>query len=277
MGKLYLGCSGYDYPDDWKGVFYPEKTPHSKFLEYYKTQFNALELNGTWRRIPTKQNMIKMVERTEKQLKFAVKAYRGLTHEIIPEQIETIATEFKIAMEPLLRDDLLLSVLLQFPQAFHYADKERKYLDRLIKLMAGLPLTLEIRHKEWQKASVYEGLRQRNVGWCVVDTPDLYNLPKIQQDTKLEHISNLKTLPKIETILTNNSGYFRAHGRNEFWYEGDNVTRYAYLYNDDELLELKPIIELLMSNATLVQVYFNNHAHGYATINAKKMELLLKG
>src|SRR4051812_31852743 len=37
---ILIGCSGYYYPQ-WKGTFYPQKLPASKWLEYYSSVFNT--------------------------------------------------------------------------------------------------------------------------------------------------------------------------------------------------------------------------------------------
>ena len=79
MGNLYIGTSGYDYPE-WKGVFYPEKLARTKFLEYYSTQFNSLELNGTFYRMPSSGQMRNMIDRSGGKVKFSVKAFQDLTH-----------------------------------------------------------------------------------------------------------------------------------------------------------------------------------------------------
>ncbi|MDR0472127.1 MAG: DUF72 domain-containing protein [Treponema sp.] len=79
MGELLMGTSGYDYKE-WKGVFYPEKLAQAKFLEYYATQFNSLELNGTFYRMPTAEQMRRMIERSEGKVQFTVKAFQDLTH-----------------------------------------------------------------------------------------------------------------------------------------------------------------------------------------------------
>src|SRR5215469_3230815 len=49
---LYVGTSGWSYPA-WKPVFFPEKLPQKKFLEFYSTQLNTVELNVTFRRFTT--------------------------------------------------------------------------------------------------------------------------------------------------------------------------------------------------------------------------------
>jgi uncharacterized protein YecE (DUF72 family) len=64
--------------------------------------------------------------------------------------------------------------------------------------------------------------------------------------------------------------------RPEGTYKGDNVTRYDYLYTDAELQAFVDPIRELLQHAKIVQLFFNNHAKSQATINAKKIELLLK-
>jgi uncharacterized protein YecE (DUF72 family) len=79
MGELLIGTSGYDYKE-WKGGFYPEKLAQTKFLEYYSTQFNSLELNGTYYRMPTPEQMQRMIDRSGGKVKFTVKAFQEITH-----------------------------------------------------------------------------------------------------------------------------------------------------------------------------------------------------
>jgi len=258
MAELYIGTSGYDYPE-WKGQFYPEKLKRSDFLSYYATQFNSLELNGTYYKMPTPAQMQNMITRTDGKVKFTVKAFQGLTHAPDKSQYQSISAEFKTALEPLQKDNHLLCALFQFPEAYHYEKEERLYLDSLLKEFSGVPLIVEMRNTKWQNDQVYTALRQRNVGWCITDNPAL------------------KNLPALNYITTSGIAYLRFHGRNaQMWYKGDNVTRYDYLYNDSELQTfIEPIKQLLM-NAQIVQLFFNNHAKAQATINAKKIELLLK-
>ena len=52
MPQLYAGSSGFAYPS-WKPTFYPAKLPAAKFLEHYATRLNAVEINYTFRRLPS--------------------------------------------------------------------------------------------------------------------------------------------------------------------------------------------------------------------------------
>jgi len=255
MGELYIGTSGYDYPE-WKGLFYPEKLARTKFLEYYATQFNSLELNGTYYRMPSAEQMKNMITRSGGKVKFSVKVFKDLTHALDKSQYQQLVFEFKKALDPLRNDNVLLCVLLQFPESFHYDKQERFYLDSFLKELSDVPIVVEMRNTKWQNDQVYNALRERKVGWCITDNP------------------NLKNLPKLDFISTGDIAYIRFHGRNAvLWYTGDNVSRYDYLYSDIELQAFaNPILELL-KHTKIVQLFFNNHAKSHATVNAKKLEM----
>jgi len=259
MGELYVGTSGYDYPEWKKAGFYPVNVPRVKFLDYYSMQFNSLELNGTYYRMPTAEQMRRMITRSWGKIKFSVKAFGGLTHAIDKSQYQKLIFEFRKAIDPLLRDNLLLCVLLQFPESFHYEKEERIYLDSLLKEISDIPVVAEMRNTQWQNDNVYNALRERNAGWCISDNPDL------------------KNLPKTEFITTSDIAYIRFHGRNAaMWYTGDNVSRYDYLYSDIELQAFVNPISELLKHTKIVQLFFNNHAKSQATVNAKKIKLLLQ-
>jgi uncharacterized protein YecE (DUF72 family) len=258
MGELLIGTSGYDYKE-WKGGFYPDTLAQSKFLEFYSTQFNSLELNGSFYRMPTDKQMRNMVERSGGNVKFSVKAFQDLTHSADKSLYQPLIYEFKKALEPMMKDNLLLCALFQFPQIFHYEKMERLYLDALLKEIADIPVVVEMRNIQWQNEQVFNALRDRNVGWCITDNPEL------------------NKLLRLEYITTSDIAYMRFHGRNtDNWYTGDNVTRYDYLYSDKELQAFVEPIKELLKHTHIVQLFFNNHAKSQATINAKKLEMLLK-
>jgi uncharacterized protein YecE (DUF72 family) len=258
MSELYIGTSGYDYPE-WLGEFYPQKLARSKFLEYYSTQFNSLELNGTYYKMPSPQQMQNMVVRSGGRIKFTVKAFKDITHAIDKTRYQQLINEFKKALEPLTNDNLLFCALLQFPESFRYEIQERLYLDALLKEVADIPVVVEMRNKKWQNDQVYKALRQRKVGWCITDNPAL------------------KNLPALDYIITSSIAYMRFHGRNaEMWYKGDNATRYDYMYLDFELQSFVEPIKRLAESAQILQLFFNNHVKGQAPKNAKKLETLLR-
>ena len=46
-GKIRIGIGGWTYPP-WRGVFYPEKLPQTKELEYASRVLTAIEINATF-------------------------------------------------------------------------------------------------------------------------------------------------------------------------------------------------------------------------------------
>jgi len=140
-----------------------------------------------------------------------------------------------------------------------YEKAERVYLDALLKELAEISIVVEMRNTQWQNDQVYNALRQRKIGWCIADNP------------------NLKNLAKLDFVVTSDIAYIRFHGRNvKKWYNGDNVTRYDYMYSDSELQGFVEPIRHLLKNTKLVQLFFNNHAKAQAVINARKIKMLIQ-
>src|SRR5258708_7459741 len=76
---LRIGTSGWSYPT-WKPAFFPDKLPSKRFLEFYSTQLNAVELNGTFRRMPTASAIAGWVGSTTADFRFASKMHQSVTH-----------------------------------------------------------------------------------------------------------------------------------------------------------------------------------------------------
>jgi uncharacterized protein YecE (DUF72 family) len=252
-----IGTSGFDYPE-WKGVFYPPALKREEFLSYYSEQFNALELNFSYYAMPEEKQLASMAERSGKRVKFSVKGNQQLTHYIEIGKWRDTAKEFRAALNPLVKDNLLSSVLLQFPQSFHYEEETRRYLASLIEEFRDLPLVVEFRHNSWQHEKVYGGLTERGAGCCLCDMPEI------------------SRLPAFKPVITGETAYMRFHGRNaKNWYGTNARDRYDYLYSDDELSAYTPVLRDISRNTRTLQIFFNNHAKGNAAVNAKKLMILM--
>src|ERR1700676_4093383 len=79
MKGIYAGTSGWAYAT-WKPDFYPAKLSSAKFLGYYGTRLNSVELNYTFRRFPTEKLLTGWIAATPADFKFAVKAHQNITH-----------------------------------------------------------------------------------------------------------------------------------------------------------------------------------------------------
>ena len=258
MSEILIGTSGFYY-DDWKGGFYPRETLKKDYLEYYASNFKVLELNSTYYRIPQARQSVEMIKRSSGRLEFVIKASRQLTHEISEDSIKGFLPLFIKGISPFMEEGLLGSVLLQFPQSFHYTSPNRFYLKSLIEALSPAPVSIEFRQKEWLKDTVFETLTELGAGFVCVDEPPLPSL-----------------IPPV-VINTSDHGYIRFHGRNEAnWYGTDSTRRYDYLYSGDELKEWVPKIRELSGRTKKLFVFFNNHAKAQAVTNARMLINLLK-
>src|ERR1700722_201090 len=131
MATLYAGTSGFAYPA-WKPGFYPAKLAAKQFLNHYAQRLNCVEINYTFRRLPSASTLQTWVEATPAGFVFAVKANMRITH-ILRLKNAAEATELFLKMiEPLRSARRLGPVLFQLPQAVKCdLDLLQNYLDLL--------------------------------------------------------------------------------------------------------------------------------------------------
>ena len=258
MAEHLIGTSGFYY-DDWKGNFYPVSLKKEDYLRYYSDYFNILELNFTYYRLPEERQIKKMIEKAGNSLCFAVKAFRGITHDIAEGAIKTVLPRFIDGIMPFYREERLGTILLQFPQSFRYNTQNRIYLNELLKAVEPFPACVEFRNTDWLRESVYAGLKELKTGFVCVDEPELAGL-----------ITPL-------SVVTSEAGYIRFHGRNKKnWYNTDSTSRYDYLYSKEELKEWLPRISEISQQSKRLFIFFNNHAKSQAVTNARMLINLLK-
>ena len=100
MSRLFAGTSGFAYAQ-WKPRFYPAKLPANKFLEHYAQRLNSVEINYTFRRLPSPGTLKNWVEATPAGFVFAVKANQRITHILRLKNAEQATEIFLKAIDPL--------------------------------------------------------------------------------------------------------------------------------------------------------------------------------
>jgi uncharacterized protein YecE (DUF72 family) len=261
---IKVGTSGFSF-EDWKGPVYPAHIRDREMLPFYERElgFNALEVNFTYYTLPSQKSFAAMSKKTSGGFEFAVKAYKGMTHEIrnreTGEMIDNRETfeKFKYSLQPLLEDRKLSCVLAQFPYGFFPNQDNIGYLERFKEKMGDVPLVFEFRNKTWLREGTFQLLEKQGVGFCIVDEP------------KLE-----KLMPYVPRA-TSDLGYFRLHGRNPNWFNVPMSVRYNYLYSEQELKEFLPDINTISQKTAKTLVFFNNCYSGAAAKNAVQMAKLL--
>jgi uncharacterized protein YecE (DUF72 family) len=170
MATLYAGTSGFAYPA-WKPGFYPAKLPAKDFLKHYAERLNCVEVNYTFRRLPSAATLANWVSATPAGFVFAVKANMRITH-ILRLKNAAEATELFFKMiDPLRTSRRLGPVLFQLPPAMK-CDVALLH-DYLELLPRDLRYAFEFRHESWLAEPVYEELRRRNASLCVAESERL--------------------------------------------------------------------------------------------------------
>ncbi len=175
MAKIYAGTSGWAY-SSWKPEFYPAKLASAKFLGYYASRLNSVELNYTFRRFPTEKLLNGWIEATPRDFKFAVKAHQTITHSMLLRDTSSFTSDFLGALEPLGQAGKLGPVLFQLPP-FLKCDLELlgNFLDGLAH---NVRAAFEFRHTSWFADEVYDLLRKADVALCQaqsekIETPNV--------------------------------------------------------------------------------------------------------
>jgi len=190
MAQLYVGTSGWAYPT-WKPAFYPEKLAQKKFLSFYASKLNAVEVNYTFRQLVKETTVQNWIAETPEHFRFTIKAHQVLTHIKRLKGAEEFLRRFLGTLESLERAQRLGPLLFQLPPNFK---ADPAVLSEFLKaLPRSVRAAFEFRHPSWFKQGAFkegtpkEGtldetthqvLHERNIALCVAeteerDTPDV--------------------------------------------------------------------------------------------------------
>ncbi len=174
MPALYSGTSGFAYPS-WKPDFYPEKLASKKFLSYYATRLNAVEVNYTFRRLPSASTLENWANDTRLGFVFPLKAHMRITHILRLKPSEFTEVFFR-AIDPLRTARRLGPVLFQLPPALKC--DEGLLGDFLATLPRDIRCAFEFRHASWLTDNVYGLLEKHGVALCLAESEKL-TIPKV--------------------------------------------------------------------------------------------------
>jgi uncharacterized protein YecE (DUF72 family) len=172
--RLFAGTSGWAYPT-WKPEFYPAGTPAKKFLEFYGTQLTSVEVNYTFRALPTAKMLEGWLAATPANFRFSFKSPQRITHFKRLRECEEDVAQFIAALEPVRQAGKLGLLLFQLPPNFK-ADAERlsSFLAAPAFQTSGGPrIAFEFRHESWFADEIYAILRERNAALCIAESDDL--------------------------------------------------------------------------------------------------------
>jgi uncharacterized protein YecE (DUF72 family) len=218
-------------------VFYPPRCAARHWLEFYAREFDTVEVNTTFYRLPRETAVARWVDETPAGFTFAVKVSRYVTHVKRLLDVEQHLPLLYERIRPLLRSPKAGPLLWQLPPTFAID------LDRLARALEhthdGLRHGFEFRHPSWFREETMTLLREHGVALVIGDRPEV-------------HAFQAHELTADFTFVRFHHG---TRGRN-----GN--------YSHAELDEWAERLERWSAEAD-VYAYFNNDWEGYAIENAR--------
>ena len=138
--NMFVGTSGWAYPT-WKPGFYPADVPPRAFLHFYAACLTSVEVNYTFRTLPTPAQLQGWLEATPPNFRFSFKAPQRITH-----------------FQRLRESNATLAEFLELPS---------------FAANPHLQLAFEFRHPSWFTDATYDILRRHNAALCVAESDDL--------------------------------------------------------------------------------------------------------
>jgi uncharacterized protein YecE (DUF72 family) len=180
-GQIRIGIGGWTYPP-WRGVFYPDKLPQSKELEYASRALTAIEINATFYGRQKPKSWEAWEKTVPDGFQFAVKGSRFcVTRSRLCEGAEGIGNFFAQGFAAL--GPKLGPILWQFaPRRKFDRDDIAGFIDLLPEELDGITLrhAIEPRHDSFNDDKFFDLCRARNIAIVFEDSDDY---PRIEADT----------------------------------------------------------------------------------------------
>lgn len=165
---LLVGTSGYSHAE-WKGNFYPEKFSQKKMLEFYSQHFSTVEVNYTFRTLPSPEVVEKWAKQVPASFRFVLKCSQSITHYKRLQNTEKETDDFLELASRLGKQQG--PILLQLPPNFK---KNVERLDTFLEQINGrAKVAFEFRNATWLDDEVYDCLRAHSAVLCVTDRSEL--------------------------------------------------------------------------------------------------------
>jgi uncharacterized protein YecE (DUF72 family) len=237
---MRLGTQGFAYRD-WVGVFYPEGTGASRYLDLYSSVYDTVELDTTFYGAPRPETIRSWHDSTPENFCFTAKMPKIITHDLRLVNAERDLVEFLTAMEEF--KEKLGPIVIQMPPSF--SSLERASLEKFAAILPEeFRYTVELRHRSWLTPETEDLLREHRLAWTLID---LHGMPKainLTTDfTYVRWLGNRSDVSRLNKIVVDRS---------------DDLAQWA--------VELDRIAERVRR----IYGYMNNHyaGHSPASLNA---------
>jgi uncharacterized protein YecE (DUF72 family) len=240
MARLRVGTSGWSYPE-WRGLVYPPRLGSGRWLQFYATLFDTVEVNASFYRLLKRPAVARWRRETPDDFLFALKGSRFITHMLKLTRPELALRRYFAPLAPL--GAKAGPVVFQTPLAFT-ADAAR-----LEAFLAALPpgrrYAFEFRHASWHVPAVLRLLRRHNAAFVPFEIGRL----------------------RGPRLVTADFVYVRLHGRKP-GYRGDYTRR--------ALADWATWVRGQLARGRDAYVYFDNTAERDSAVrNAQQLRALV--
>jgi uncharacterized protein YecE (DUF72 family) len=221
MASAHVGLSGFSYkPWQGEGRFYPSDIKQKDFLAYYATKYDAVEMDGSWYKTPTEDNVALWRMGSPEGFQFSFKLHRRITHlgRLKPETYDAVHY-FLRRMLPMAKAGKLGPHLIQLPPSLKRNDERLEgFVAALpkdfsevqeLEMEPGLKLrwSVEFRHESWVCSEVEDILRKHGVAWVASDRDEAR---ADRKDTADFHYVRLRRMDTDDAALDEWAAYFRG-------------------------------------------------------------------
>ena len=180
-GQIRIGVGGWTYPP-WRGVFYPDKWPQSKELDYASSHLTAIEINATFYGRQKPKSWETWEKTVPDGFQFAIKGSRFcVMRSRLCEGAEGIGNFFAQGFAAL--GPKLGPILWQFAGRRKFdRDDIAGFIDLLPEKLDGIVLrhAIEPRHDSFRDERFFDLCRARNIAVVFEDSDDY---PCIESNT----------------------------------------------------------------------------------------------
>jgi uncharacterized protein YecE (DUF72 family) len=180
-GKIRVGIGGWTF-EPWRGIFYPDKLPHSKELEYASRQLGAIEINSTFYGRQKPKSWEAWEKAVPDGFQFSIKGARYcVSRSRLAEGADGLSKFFEQGFTAL--GPKLGPILWQFlPRRKLDAEDIARFIDLLPRKLDGLDLrhAIEPRDDSFKDDKFFRLCRDRNIA-VVFEDSDEY--PLIDEET----------------------------------------------------------------------------------------------
>jgi uncharacterized protein YecE (DUF72 family) len=238
-GRAFVGTSGWNYKH-WRGTIYETGFPQRRWLERIAQHFDAVEVNTSFYRIPSRETVEAWERGTPASFVFALKLWRGITHYRKLKNAGDLTKRFLESAEGL-PEPRRAPLLIQLPpnQGLDASKLERYIADFRALTPTSWSIAVEFRNDAWLQPEVYEMLDRLSVALCIHDMAGR------------GATENPNNAPFI---------YIRRHGSSD--------ARYAGSYSPQKIAHDAGRIRQWTLDGRNVYVYYNNDIGGHAYRNA---------